>query len=235
VKQTVYLVDGNAARRSRVQTAIRASGLAVDSHASAEALLEALLPDAAGCAVAELCLPGMSGLALQEDLAARRPPVPIVLISGRPDVSSAVHAIKRGAVDFLNRPLRSKRLMQSIRAALKRDVRDRAAHRKRLAIESRVRSLTAREHEVLELVVLGEANKNIARVLGLSHKTIEAHRATMMQKMRADSLAALVHLVHKADMDDPTLQLGLTRGKRRAFLLGLTKETASKKAADRPG
>jgi RNA polymerase sigma factor (sigma-70 family) len=145
-----------------------------------------------GCIVIDLSMPGLSGLQLQQALTKKADRRPVVFISGAGSIASSVEAMKAGAVDFLTKPFDASRLLGVVSAAIERDLSSRGAQRERAAVEARLASLTPREREVLDLVVAGKLNKQIAAELGTAEKTVKVHRARMMRKMQVDSLAGLV-------------------------------------------
>jgi FixJ family two-component response regulator len=191
---TVYVVDDDASIRELVEWLMRRDGIAVASYASAREFLDAYRPGAPGCLVLDLYLPGMSGLELQRDLAARGIAMPVIFLSGRADVPNAVQAVKGGAIDFIEKPFDYKRMAALVRDALARDAQARARRAVTAAATARLASLTQREREVLDRVVDGKPNRVIAEELAISIKTVEAHRARLMEKLEVDSVAALVQV-----------------------------------------
>lgn len=188
----VYVVDDDDAVRGSLRALFDSVGLATALFDSAESFLEAVCPGRAGCLVLDARLPEMSGLELQERLCAAHIDVPIVMITGNADVAMAVRAMKAGAMDFLEKPfspqLLLERVQQALRASLGALARQ-AAQAGRAALLAR---LTRREHEVVRLVASGRANKEIARMLEISQKTVELHRAKAMRKLGARHVADLV-------------------------------------------
>ena len=173
----------------------RTAGYETISYGVAAEFLDRLEPcETPCCLVADLRMPGLSGLDLQEALARRHAPMALVFISGRADVESGVRAMKAGAVDFLEKPVDDTDLLDAVSRALERDRERRAAEGRRSALLIRLRTLTPREREVFGLVVTGLLNKQVGAELGASEKTIKVHRARVMQKMEAQSLADLVRM-----------------------------------------
>ena len=192
---TVFVVDDDEAVRSSLKMLLKSVGRAVTDYPSATAYLAAYQFERPGCLVLDIRMPGMSGLELQDQLNARGAIVPVIFISGHADVPMAVEAVQHGAFDFLPKPFRDQDLIDRVQAAIERD----AANRKQLGalqgLRQRLESLTAREREVLDLVTQGKANKVMAGDLGVSQRTIEIHRARVMEKMEAHSLAQLVRMM----------------------------------------
>ncbi|MCZ8132434.1 MAG: response regulator FixJ [Steroidobacteraceae bacterium] len=196
---TVFVVDDDDAVRTSLRLLLKSVGLPVETHASAQEFLDAFDPDRAGCLVLDIRMPGMSGLELQQKLNDLHAIIPIVFITGHGDVPMAVEAMQHGAVDFIQKPFRDQDLIDRINQALEKDRENRAGLRERDAIRRRMEELTPREREVLELVTQGKANKVIAGDLNVSQRTVEIHRARVMEKMGASSLAHLVRMVIEAE------------------------------------
>jgi two-component system, LuxR family, response regulator FixJ len=194
-EETVFVVDDDQAMRSSLQWLIESTGMHVETYPSAQAFLDAYYPGRAGCLLLDVRMPGMSGLELQAYLAKREHRIPVIIITGHGDVSMAVKAMKNGAVDFIEKPFDDEALIFSIRNALQHDEKQRALRAQRADIAARMAELTPREYEVMSMVTDGKSNKEIATALGVSAKTVEVHRARVMDKMRADSLAELVRMV----------------------------------------
>lgn len=192
---TVFVVDDDQAVRQSAEMLVRSVGLTVEAYPSAQAFLQAYDPSRSGCLLLDLRMPGMSGLELQRTLKERGVTLPVIIVTGHGDVPVAVQAFKDGAVDFIEKPYSKQMLLERIRDAVARDSRERADKTVRSKIETRLALLTPRETSVMERVVSGLSNKEIARDLGVSSKTVEVHRAHVMQKMQADSLADLVRQV----------------------------------------
>ena len=200
--ERVYVVDDEPAVRRSLWRLLRSSGYEVATFASAEEFLEKLDADAAGCAVLDVSMPGLDGLALQQRLARRHVPLPIVFLTGRGDIPASVTAMKAGAEDFLTKPVDEGVLFDAIRRALDRGRKTREATRRRDEVRERLESLTPREREVLEGVVAGRLNKQIAGDLGIAEKTVKVHRGRVMEKLGAGSVAELVHLADSAKPRD---------------------------------
>ncbi len=194
-RPTVFIVDDDAAVRDSLKFLMRSVGHPVETFPSALEFLDAYRDDRPGCLVLDVRMPGMSGMELQEKLVERRALVPIIIITGHGDVPMAVEAMEAGAMDFIQKPFRDQDLIDRINQALEKDAKNRAALGELNLIRERLTSLTPREREVMNLVVHGKANKVIAGDLDLSQRTVEIHRARVMEKMQASSLAHLVRMV----------------------------------------
>lgn len=192
---TVFLVDDDPAVRDSIALLLETAGLSSAGYASAEDFLAALGPAPAGCLVLDMHMDGMGGLDLQAELVRRGVTLPIIFLTAHGDVPTTVQAMKSGAVDFLMKPVDGARLLERVESALvlDRQARDREAARQ--AANARLASLTPREMEILDLAVGGCTNKEIARHLGISFRTVETHRAHILIKTGATSLAELTHLV----------------------------------------
>lgn len=195
---TVYVVDDDYDVRESLSMLLRSMGLRAAAFASAGEFLGAAGADPEGCLVADVRMPGMSGLELQEELARRGVLLPVIVITGHADVPMAVTAMKGGAVDFLEKPFSDQTLLDRVHGALRLDAERRTRRATAGDLGARLARLTPRERQVLERVVAGKPNKVIARELGLSTRTVEIHRARVMEKMQARSLADLVRLAGDA-------------------------------------
>jgi two-component system, LuxR family, response regulator FixJ len=192
---TVHIVDDDEAVRSALRLLIRSVGLQAQAHPSAQEFLDSYDTRTPGCLVLDVRMPGMSGLELQQELNGRGATIPVVFITGHGDVPMAVAAMQQGAFDFLQKPFRDQELLDRVHKALARDAQTRASMAAHAEILARLATLTPRETEVLGLVTRGKANKVIGAELGVSQRTVEIHRAHVMEKMRAHSLAELVRMV----------------------------------------
>ena len=199
---TVFVVDDDQAMRNSLKWLIESVGLKVKTYASADEFINDYYPGRAGCLLLDVRMPGMSGLELQEQFVEQQIKIPIIIITGHGDVPMAVRAMKAGAVDFIEKPFNDELLLESIRNALIKDVDQRTVQSARADIATRLAHLTPQEHEVMEMVTSGRANKDIAKTLGVSSKTVEAHRARVMEKMQASSLAELVKMAIVAKSTD---------------------------------
>jgi FixJ family two-component response regulator len=192
-------VDDDEAVRGSLKLLLKTIGVPAQAYASAQEFLDTFDAQRPGCLVLDIRMPGMSGLELQEALNARGALLPIIFITGHGDVPMAVEAMQRGALDFLQKPFRDQDLLDRIHKALEKDRAGRELLGNRATIRARIAELTPREREVLALVTEGKANKVIAGDLGVSQRTVEIHRAHVMEKMGANSLAHLVRMVIDAD------------------------------------
>ncbi len=192
---TVFIVDDDEAVRDSLKMLMESVDLHAEVFASAHDFLQLFDDDRSGCLVLDIRMPGMSGLELQAVLNERRSMLPVIFITGHGDVPMAVQAIRGGAQDFIQKPFREQELLDRVQQVLAEDSRNRdVLHQKRDILE-RLSTLTPREREVLGLVVAGNANKVIAIDLSLSQRTVEIHRAHVMDKMQTKSLAHLVRMM----------------------------------------
>ena len=191
---TVFIVDDDDAVRRFLSGLIASVELRVEAFASARDFLEAYEPGRPGCLVLDVRMPGMSGLELQRELADQAIDLPVIILTGHGNVQLAVHAMQAGAIDFVEKPFDNELLLDRIQRAVAENVRVGSERIKRIEIAERKQLLTPREREVLDLVVAGQTNKGVARHLDISEKTVEIHRANVMRKMHAKSLADLVKM-----------------------------------------
>jgi RNA polymerase sigma factor (sigma-70 family) len=191
----VFLVDDDEAVRDSLGLLMKSVALTSRSFASADEFLAEYDPESPGCLVLDIRMPGMSGMELQQKLIEMRAILPIIFITGHGDIPMAVEAMQRGAVDFIPKPFRDHELLDRINKAIEDDRENRDALVEREEVEKRVEKLTPREKQVMELVVQGKANKVIAGDLEVSQRTVEIHRARVMEKMQVRSLAQLVRMV----------------------------------------
>jgi two-component system response regulator FixJ len=196
----VYLVDDEFAVRDSLTLLIESTGQTVRSFASAEAFLNNYDPEQAGCLLLDVRMPSMSGLELQDELLRREISIPIIFLSGHAGIPDSAKAFRAGAVDFLEKPFDNEILLDRIEEAIKKDIASREQLNEHLEIQNRLDHLTVREQEVLSLIVKGHSNKEMARMLDISNRTIEAHRASIMEKMHANSLAELMVMVTHSEM-----------------------------------
>ncbi len=193
--QTVIVVDDDDAVRNSLRLLLKSAGINAEVEASAQDYLARYAATQGGCLLLDVRMPGMSGLELQQELNVRGATIPVIFITGNGDIPMAVEAMQHGAFDFLQKPFRDQDLLDRVQRALARDTENRARLRHTDRIRERLASLSPREREVLELVTQGKANKMVASDLGVSQRTVEIHRAHVMQKMEASSLAELVRMM----------------------------------------
>lgn len=191
---TVFIVDDDPAIRKAISRLLRSAGIAVAAFASPKEFLAQYDPAAPGCLVLDIAMPGIDGLQLQAALGEKVSTLPIIFLTGHGDVSKSVQAMKCGAFDFLTKPVKDKHLLPVIRAAIERDAVTRQKQASLSEIHARLATLTPREREVLEHVVVGKLNKQIAGDLGITEATVKMHRARVMEKMKVQSIAELVRL-----------------------------------------
>jgi FixJ family two-component response regulator len=197
---TVFVVDDDEAVRNSLSLLLKSQGIPAVAYDSATKFLAAYDPEQPGCIILDVRMPGMSGLELQDELNRRGAVIPVIFITGHGDVPMAVEAMQHGALDFLQKPFSDKDLTDRIQRALATDNRNRALLGEKDRIRACLSALTRREIQVLRLVTLGKSNKVIAGDLGVSQRTVEIHRAHLMEKMGATSLAHLVRMTMIADM-----------------------------------
>jgi len=193
-KPTVYIVDDDQAVRDGLTALLTVSGFALETFDSAERFLTAIERHTPGCAILDIRMPGMNGLELQRELKRRGIAIPVIIITGHGEVPLAVAALKAGAVDFLEKPFDSDALLASIEEALRRGAVSRSSPFDRETIASRIAQLTPREREVMDLVVAGHPNKVVANRLGIAVRTVEIHRARVMDKTEARNLSELIRM-----------------------------------------
>jgi FixJ family two-component response regulator len=194
MEPNVFVIDDDQAVRESLALLLKSMGQKARLFDSAQAFLDQYDPDMNGCIVLDIRMPGMSGVELQQRLKAMRCTIPVIFVTGHGDVPMAVEAMHQGAYDFIQKPFRDQELLDRINQALNWDQEHRSEDERRRSVQERFGSLTPREREVMDCVVRGLANKVIAMDLDLSQRTVEIHRARVMEKMNARSLADLVRM-----------------------------------------
>jgi len=192
---TVFVIDDNPGVRKSLQALVEAAGLAAETYASAREFLATYDAQRAGCLVLDVRLRGESGLDLQDELRRRNATLPIIVMTGYADVPTSVRAFKGGAVDFLRKPVPPKKLIAQVREAIEIDRRARAVTAQRGIVADRVAQLTPRERQIMELLAVGNSSREIATSLGLSVRTVEGHRRTVLRKMEVDSAVQLARAI----------------------------------------
>lgn len=195
IQQTVYVVEDDEAVRDSLELLLKSDGKPVKPYESATAFLKDYSDKMTGCIVLDIRMPGMDGMELQKRLNEKHSILPIIFVTGHGDVPMAVDAMKEGAVDFIQKPYREEALLEKIEAALKQDLEQRKSLDQKQEIIRRIKSLTPREHEIMDRMIAGQANKVIAIELEISQRTVEIHRSRVMHKMGTHSLAHLVRMV----------------------------------------
>jgi len=206
-RAVVFVVDDDPSMRRSLDTLLRSVGHEVRLFSAADEFMRAERPDAPGCLVLDVRLPGMSGLTFQQELAKAGIALPVIFITGHGDVPMSVRAMKAGAIEFLSKPFRDEELIDAINVGIERSRAQRREAARGAELRRRFAALTQREREVMTLVISGRPNKRTAAELGVSEATVKVHRAQIMHKMQAKSLVDLVH------MGDA---LGLSTGKSQA-------------------
>lgn len=195
IQQTVYVVEDDEAVRDSLELLLRSDDKSVKAYDSASAFLKHYSDAMAGCIVLDIRMPGMDGMELQKKLNEKHSILPIIFVTGHGDVPMAVDAMKEGAIDFIQKPYREEALLEKIEAALVQDRQQRKTLGEKQEIVRRIKSLTPREHEIMDRMIAGQANKVIAIELEISQRTVEIHRSRVMHKMGTHSLAHLVRMV----------------------------------------
>ncbi len=194
IQGTVYIIDDDPIVCNSIRLLLETEGLDARAFVSARDFLSAIGPDEMGCVVTDVRMPGMNGVDLLTYIAARGLNLPVIVMTGQADVALAVHAMKQGAVDFMEKPFSDAALLDSVHKALERNIRHPERDATAQEIRSRLAALSAREREVLDRLIAGKSNKCIAYELGISYRTVEVHRANLMKKARAGSLPELVRM-----------------------------------------
>ena len=196
----VFVVDDDDAVRESLSWLISSIGLKVETYPSAQDFLDSFIPEKHGCLIVDVRMPGMNGLELQRKLADKATCLPVIVITGHGDVQMAVRAMKDGAFDFVEKPFNDNAIIEHVEKAVRECKNRRSKESLKQEIQSMIALLTPRENEIMGMIVNGETNKSIARKLTISDKTVEAHRAKVMEKMQASSLAELMRKVLASDI-----------------------------------
>lgn len=199
---TVFVVDDDASVRVALMRLLTAAGYAVEAWDSAEAFLQAFRPEQSGCLLLDLKMPGMSGLDLQAELARRGSRLPIIFLTGHGTVPASVRAMKNGAFEFLEKPVAGEALVTHVKRAFRLDAERRREETAHKDLQERYATLTAREREVFPLIAAGRSNKDVARILGISYRTVELHRARIMRKLDASTLVELAAMARACGCSD---------------------------------
>ncbi len=197
---TVYIVDDDEVVRDALKLLMESVGLEVATYASAQEYLDQFDCEQSGCLVTDVRMPGISGLDLQARLAAEKIHPPVIIITGHGDVPMAVRAVQAGAIDFLEKPFNNQTMLDSVHRAIEMDAKQRGESSRLQEIEARYDMLTPREKEVMQLVIEGMRNKNIAYDLEISQSTVEVHRSRVMEKMQAKTLSDLMRMSLTMDL-----------------------------------
>lgn len=201
--QTVFLVDDDTFFLNATSRLLRACGYQVQMFSSPSEFLARLGPDTPGCVILDLQMEGVTGLQVQEALGRSVNPLPVIFLTGQGDIPATVLAMRHGAEDFLTKRTSKELLLSAVRRALDRDARERVARQRRRTLRSRFDTLTAREREVLDHVLKGKLNKQIAFELGVNERTVKLHRTSITSKLEVQSLAELINLAHQAGLFAP--------------------------------
>ena len=201
-EQTVYIVDDEEPVRNALSFLAKSDGLTSETFATAQAFLDSLERLGPGCLLLDVCMPDMTGLELQETLRERKVEMPIIILTGHADVATAVRAMKGGATDFIEKPFDSEDLLVRVHQCLNGEAKDRESNNWRKQAGERLSKLTRRENEVMRGLVAGKRNKQIGEELFISFRTVELHRASIMEKLEAKSLSDVVRVALLVDTDD---------------------------------
>jgi RNA polymerase sigma factor (sigma-70 family) len=202
-KPTIFIVDDDPSVRESTELMLKSVGFNVKTFVSAQDFLKANVQEGLGCLILDVRMPGMSGLDLQEKLVSAKTPLPVIFITGHGTVPMSVRAMKAGAIDFLQKPFDEQDLLDAINRAITQQRERKSKKDEADELQQRLKALTPREYEVFSLLVTGMANKEIAYKLGTSERTVKAHRAQIMEKMNAGSLADLVRFAEKLKTRPP--------------------------------
>jgi len=197
---TVFVVDDDASFLTAVSRLLRATGHPVKTFSSAAEFLQSLPAAGPGCVVVDVQMPGLSGLDLQAALTKTHNPLPVLFLTGHGDIPTSVRAMRQGAEDFLTKRAPKAELLEAVKRALARDARERSERTRVEGLRARFEALTGRDREVLQHVLRGQLNKQIAADLGIDERSVKRHRTSIMAKLQVQSVAELTHLVHEAGL-----------------------------------
>jgi len=202
-KATIFIIDDDSAMQDSLNWLLKTVGYQVRAFLSAQEFLDAFTPEMRGCMILDIRLPGMSGLQLQQKMSADGIHLPVIIISGHSDIPMAVKAMQQGAMTFLEKPFRDQELLDSIQNALEQDGKNEKVKKLHKEIKQRLDTLTPRENEILERIVAGDSSRVIGEHFGISVKTVEVHRAHIMEKMQTKNLPKLVHMILSLKTETP--------------------------------
>lgn len=197
---TIFIVDDDDAVRKSLSVLVETVGLNAKTFSNAQDFLNSYDPNVHGCLILDVRMPGMSGLELHSKMISMKCDIPTIIMTGYGDIPMAVRAVKNGVIDFIEKPFRDQTLLDSIYAALEADLKIKAKRSEKGAVDAKITNLSTREKEVINLLINGKSNKEIASELNISQKTVDFHRHNILQKMGVDSLVELVHMIHKASL-----------------------------------
>jgi FixJ family two-component response regulator len=198
---TIFVIDDDASIRRALSYLLQSAGYNVETYSSAEEFLRREHYDGVGCIILDVRMPGLSGMDLQEKLMRSDYRMPIIFFTGHGELSMGVQAMKKGAIDFLTKPCDDEQLLGAVHSAIEKDMQAGGSYKEKQEIRRRIELLTPRENEILRYVIAGMLNKQIASKLGIAEPTVKIHRGRVMEKLRAESVADLVHLVGKAGIE----------------------------------
>jgi FixJ family two-component response regulator len=198
---TIFIIDDDSSMRRALSYLLQSAGYKVETYSSAEKFLQRDPYDGVGCMLLDVRMPGLSGMDLQEKLMRPDYMMPIIFLTGHGELSMGVHAMKKGAVDFLTKPCDDEQLLAAVNRAVEKDMQARGSYKQKQEIRRRIELLTPRENEILRYVITGLLNKQIAATLGIAEPTVKIHRGRIMEKLRAESVADLVRMAGKAGIE----------------------------------
>jgi FixJ family two-component response regulator len=198
---TIFIIDDDSSMRRALSYLLQSAGYKVETYSSAEKFLQRDPYDGVGCILLDVRMPGLSGMDLQEKLMRPDYMMPIIFLTGHGELSMGVHAMKKGAVDFLTKPCDDGQLLAAVNRAIEKDMQARGSYKQKQEIRRRIELLTPRENEILRYVITGLLNKQIAASLGIAEPTVKIHRGRIMEKLRAESVADLVRMAGKAGIE----------------------------------